>query len=31
MDVKTAFSCIERLFGGYVIAKKWFNMIKEMI
>jgi len=29
--VETAFSCIKRIFGEYVMAKKWLNMIKEML
>jgi hypothetical protein len=29
--VETALSCLKRLFSEYVMAKKWLNIIKEMI
>jgi hypothetical protein len=29
--VETVFSCIKRMFGEYVNAKKFYNMTKELI
>ena len=29
--VETVFSCIKRMFGEYVNARKFYNMTKELI
>jgi hypothetical protein len=29
--VEAILSCLKRLFGEYVMAKKWLNMVKEIL